>query len=75
MPVISEQSTAQALQADGFYVTSRKRRVWRGWVCFASINPLKRNGNYMSHLLQQSKLFILYSWFSYDSHCKQGLFP
>jgi hypothetical protein len=35
------------------------------------INPLKPNGNYVSHLLEQ--LFILYLYALYDS--EQGLFP
>jgi hypothetical protein len=36
------------------------------------LDPLKPDGNCMSHLLQQS---ILYLWDLYDSHCKQQLFP
>jgi hypothetical protein len=37
---------------------------------FKSLNT---NGNYTSHLLQQA--VTLYLCVSYDSHCKQRLFP
>jgi hypothetical protein len=38
---------------------------------FKHFNPLKPNGMYMSHLLQQSITLHFVFWVSYDSHYKR----